>query len=987
MQSDLVVEAEAIIPSFPTKAMRRNNKCSSNNHYGQTMTKTSKSSLTFSSAKSESVNTRETTYSATDDSKGFNEIRSRANTNANPNPTQLQIGKNIGKNGIHISPTTLSSSSRRITHHSNSGSNKRGNEQSVEDEELMKTAILLPLKEEKMSENDIPFDQANDDLAIRENSWKSAISTKTPLHAGTINHHDTADYGNTRNPRVPDFKDSAYSPVATKFESVWLSSPERSSSQPRVSINSGDEMNNQFIRKTEVTDSENYDLVENGGQFLVPPPKYSDPYTIALDHEGLPLSTAFYKEQKYIRTISGLSLIPQHISEREKVITPSSTQQGENTNNEIGNDVGTNTRHDKRSDIDVHELGINDDDSIFNFPEKARLEKTMEQDRDEHSCEKVEIYVNRNVKVTNELRRRSKQRRKQRIHVETVCTDDEISTENHRVVTELHSTGLQERAHQAWKSRQRKNSTMRSKYDNESRSERISNVSFGASDTIHHFEPQVLNRQQYNNEDEEDISLDRSLNSEYTKTLESEVEDMIKDILFIGSPQKSKPGRRKYRYKPKVERKLCEDRISKAITDSVTQIDESDRLSVLHETMTEKVENGPSLATTLPFNTMNNKCESTNASKNCMPKKNHLSRSRYQKQTCVDDRCSLASTISRGSSVGSNTVETFQSEKDTIEDPLNTVIGFVEGGLSVMTSAIGYALGTEDQENGIDECQKVTSDYDIFESCGIHIGDQKVVTKSNDQIVTRATDVLSKNGWVDRAGGVDHIGPKNASFRSKKAKRKSEIFKHQKYEKILTIDRKNESGRHTSNLGKGSELIRLAIHAARSVHKLQGVEYDESVTIDMNKEVKKCHVTLGLPLGIIFLENDGGCFVTKVSPDGSAARSRRVDVGDQLASINGTSSIKMKVDNICDAISRSSDPSQIKLVFLRYTGPFRPSTRTIQSEHASEKIDDIADSKDRTSKISRTKKLMKKKAGFRLFGKIKKNSTKKDEKGTAGEVP
>jgi len=196
----------------------------------------------------------------------------------------------------------------------------------------------------------------------------------------------------------------------------------------------------------------------------------------------------------------------------------------------------------------------------------------------------------------------------------------------------------------------------------------------------------------------------------------------------------------------------------------------------------------------------------------------------------------------------------------------------------------------------------------------------------------------------------------------------------------LIIDNINESGRHTLNLGNGSELIRLATYAARSVHKLQGVEYDESVAIDMYKEVKKCHITLELPLGIIFLENDGGCFVTKVSPDGSAARSRGVDVGDQLASINGTSSSKMKVDDICDAISGSSDPSQIKLVFLRYIGPFRPSNKALLSENVPERMDDTTGYKDHTLNISRNRKPIKKKAGFRLFGKGKKNNNTKNDK-------
>lgn len=75
---------------------------------------------------------------------------------------------------------------------------------------------------------------------------------------------------------------------------------------------------------------------------------------------------------------------------------------------------------------------------------------------------------------------------------------------------------------------------------------------------------------------------------------------------------------------------------------------------------------------------------------------------------------------------------------------------------------------------------------------------------------------------------------------------------------------------------------------------------------------------------VIFLENDGGCFVTKVAPDGSAARSRGVEVGDQLASINGRSGNGIKVEDICDLIAETPNPNCIEMVFFRYIGPFHP---------------------------------------------------------------
>jgi PDZ domain len=122
--------------------------------------------------------------------------------------------------------------------------------------------------------------------------------------------------------------------------------------------------------------------------------------------------------------------------------------------------------------------------------------------------------------------------------------------------------------------------------------------------------------------------------------------------------------------------------------------------------------------------------------------------------------------------------------------------------------------------------------------------------------------------------------------------------------------------------------------------------------------------------------SEGGCFVTKVSPDGSAARSRGVEVGDQLASINGINSTRMKVDNICDVIANSKDPSQVELVFLRYVGPFRPS-RTLPSGSGYRlEPDGSLASSGKTSKsgisLWRRNPIKKNKSGgFRLFGRGK----------------
>jgi PDZ domain len=144
----------------------------------------------------------------------------------------------------------------------------------------------------------------------------------------------------------------------------------------------------------------------------------------------------------------------------------------------------------------------------------------------------------------------------------------------------------------------------------------------------------------------------------------------------------------------------------------------------------------------------------------------------------------------------------------------------------------------------------------------------------------------------------------------------------------------------------------------------------------------------------------GGCFVTKVSPDGSAARSGGVEVGDQLACINGASSLHMKVDDICDVIANSSDPTQVELVFLRYIGPFRAANKTLLETKDNFRLGSNGSFDDSLAKEKKSKSLWrmnpiksskkepakpvkvgqgdktaaKKKGGFRLFGRGKKSN-------------
>lgn len=135
---------------------------------------------------------------------------------------------------------------------------------------------------------------------------------------------------------------------------------------------------------------------------------------------------------------------------------------------------------------------------------------------------------------------------------------------------------------------------------------------------------------------------------------------------------------------------------------------------------------------------------------------------------------------------------------------------------------------------------------------------------------------------------------------------------------------------------------------------------------------------------MIFLENDGGCFVTKVSIGGSAARSGGVEIGDQLAAINGESCSRMKVDDICDMIATAPTTKNVELVFLRYIGPYLPSRNSqVGMNGPSFDVDMSGHSppsmkRQSSSQPNRQRsKEQDKKRGFRLFGRGKKREGSK----------
>ena len=107
----------------------------------------------------------------------------------------------------------------------------------------------------------------------------------------------------------------------------------------------------------------------------------------------------------------------------------------------------------------------------------------------------------------------------------------------------------------------------------------------------------------------------------------------------------------------------------------------------------------------------------------------------------------------------------------------------------------------------------------------------------------------------------------------------------------------------------------------------------------------------------MFAETDVCCWVQKIFETGNAAVASvgdKLQVGDQLAAINGVTAMHKNVADICKILAKASDQSLIELTFIRYIGPLRPASNEQQGY---EVIDTKLSKSGRFSPIEMAKKI------------------------------
>uniref|UniRef100_A0A7S1B9F6 PDZ domain-containing protein n=1 Tax=Corethron hystrix TaxID=216773 RepID=A0A7S1B9F6_9STRA len=141
---------------------------------------------------------------------------------------------------------------------------------------------------------------------------------------------------------------------------------------------------------------------------------------------------------------------------------------------------------------------------------------------------------------------------------------------------------------------------------------------------------------------------------------------------------------------------------------------------------------------------------------------------------------------------------------------------------------------------------------------------------------------------------------------------------------------------------------------ARVFHTKIGVDFDER-NVDV-EDVIHVHVSIPLPLGILFRENAGGCSVVRLLEGENASLvqgKERVQVGDQLIAINGKDCLGCTFNDLKKLVSQLPSKRKVKLFLIRYDGPVFPNFGIDFSKSSSDGFEVDFDSNSSLSKGDR----------------------------------
>ena len=459
---------------------------------------------------------------------------------------------------------------------------------------------------------------------------------------------------------------------------------------------------------------------------------------------------------------------------------------------------GSKSPDSKSSTLSVQARGPgDDDDSLFDFPEIHR------RGVDSTNAPRGPVETgtpNRRAALKKVMQRRARRSRRSEVVEDE---DDDTSLENdYGVARPVANTGLQERAQQAFSSRNKtsRNSAVAARRPG------VPIVSFDDKpDTVYHFEQEEDNTTQ--------ISItDRSLNSEYTKSMDSEVEDIINDLFFLGSGAGRNPGRRPFKYHPMNRSNKTAKRLK---DEQITEIDEESTLFTFEDS-------------TLNDNEV--------SGKEAKPER--------QTQVSSDRALSVDDGIQP------------KETKRIPDDEFVAMWGFVEGSVSAVSEALGLSAECVDSDETGKKSSEVqqptevkqsgsTPDGRVNNAADLMVGssEESNASKVSARLILRQGGVSSTPMICTRqeiAGKVQEENGfnENDSSTGEDVETKISVGGPHVDSTELTRSRSLENDPHLSE---------LVLHAARIKHEINGCSYDEKT--DITTQVMFNVVKVGLPLG------------------------------------------------------------------------------------------------------------------------------------------
>jgi hypothetical protein len=244
------------------------------------------------------------------------------------------------------------------------------------------------------------------------------------------------------------------------------------------------------------------------------------------------------KKQQQQPSIQSKDIMAQKLETLEKESAVNNIEDASMPQNELKSSIDNKSsikqeKEDAKSLVENQEEDEDDDDTLFDFP-KAEKKKV-------------------------------KRRKARMIHGEKENGDDDTSIED----SVKRADSLKDRAKQAWSVRNRASAST-TQSNNTDNVEKREKVSFHNNTTVREFTPYSDEEEEEDSsvgesiysedaseyteytdftENDDDTYAGRSMHSEYTKSNESETEDIIKDFFLIGRGRANNPGHRQLKYK------------------------------------------------------------------------------------------------------------------------------------------------------------------------------------------------------------------------------------------------------------------------------------------------------------------------------------------------------------------------------------------------------------------------------------------------------